>query len=143
MSYEQVIDQNERAAWVNNSSYYIPVYQGLITRPGGGWGAGGTQIGTLYPNEFYTTVPREYINARYYKIYFRNSSGVKTLGYIETEPGGWATGYEPWTNLQSHYVNYNSNGYSLQYLTAETINGVDYRIFTVKKSVNVKRPKGS
>lgn len=135
-------NQNIRAAWVNNSNYIIPVYSGLITRPGGGYGAGGTKIGSIYPAEFYTTAPRT-DNACYYKIYFRNSRGVQTLGYIETQPGGWGTDFEPWTDMQAEYVYYNSNGSYLQPSSSETIGGSSYRVFTVKKAVTCLYPDGS
>lgn len=136
---------NIRCAWVNKSSYQIPVYNSCTyTKPGGGHTAGGTQIGTLYPNEFYTTVPRDNDNnATYYKIYFRNKNGVKTLGYIETEPGGWSTGYEPWAQYQYEYAYYNSNGSSLVTSATTTINNVTYRVFTVKKAVTARYPNGN
>ena len=139
-------NMNVCAAWVNTSGYTIPVYSRCdIVRPGGSYGAGGEQIGTLYPNEFYCTAPRDTSaqNVDYAKIYFRNSSGNMQLGYIEPQPNGIATGYEPWYSNQSHYVNYNSNGSSLVYSSSENICGIDYRIFTVKKKVEVRYPSGA
>lgn len=144
MSYPMM---NVYAAWVNVSGYTIPVYSRCdIVRPGGSYGAGGEQIGTLYPSEFYCTAPRDSSanNVDYIKIYFRNRYGNMQLGYIEPQPGGISTGYEPWYSGQSHYVNYNSNGSSLvsSYNSRETIDGITYRIFTVKKSVEVRFPDG-
>lgn len=128
---------NVRAAWVNKSNYQIPVYDSLITRPGGSLGAGGNKIGTIYPNEFYVTAIRDEDskNVTYAKIYFRNSKGLQTLGYIDPEPGGISIGYEDWYEDQSHYINYNSNGYSLVSSKEEEIDGRSYRVFTVKKDV--------
>lgn len=139
-------NMNVYAAWVNASDSNIPVYDRCdITRPGGSNGAGGTQIGTIFPNEFYCTAPRDSTaqNVDYVKIYFRSRSGSMTLGYIEPQPDGIATGYESWYDSQSHYVNYNSNGYNLVYSASEVINGVSYRIFTVKKKVEFRYPNGS
>lgn len=135
---------NVRAAWVNMSSKQIPVYDSLITRPGGSLGAGGNQIGTIYPKEFYVTTIRDENskNVAYAKIYFRNSKGLQTVGYIDPEPGGISTGYEEWAEYQSHYVNYNSNGYDLVSSKEEKIDGRPYRIFTVKKEVKCVNNKG-
>ena len=137
-------NMNCYAAWVNHSSYQIPIYSGLITRPGGSAGAGGTQIGTIYPNEFYCTVPRDSTaqNVDYAKIYYRNSNHVAAYGYIEPQPGGIMTGYEPWYELQSHYINYNSNGSSLVTVQTEVIDGVSYSVFTVKEAVTMRYPSG-
>lgn len=134
------------AAWVNVSGYTIPVYSRCdVVRPGGSYGAGGTQIGTLYPNEFYCTAPRDTsaLNVDYAKIYFRNKYGNMQLGYIEPQPNGIATGYEPWYSGQSHYVNYNSNGSGLVESEKDTIDNIKYRIFTVKKAVEVRRSNGT
>lgn len=139
-------NMNCLAAWVNTSGYTIPVYSRCdVVRPGGTYGAGGTQIGTLYPNEFYCTAPRDTsaLNVDYAKIYFRNKYGNMQLGYIEPQPNGIATGYEPWYSGQSHYVNYNSNGSGLVPSFSDNLNGTDYRIFTVKKKVEVRYPGGS
>lgn len=138
-------NMNVRAAWVNISDYNIPVYSRCdVTRPGGSAGAGGEQIGTIYPDEFYCTAPRDSTakNVDYLKIYFRGRSGSMTLGYIEPQPGGIATGYEPWYSLQTHYVNRNSNGYGLVDSEAKEIDGVWYRLFTVKKEVEYRYPNG-
>lgn len=137
---------NVYAAWVNVSGYTIPVYSRCdIVRPGGSYGAGGEQIGTLYPSEFYCTAPRDTSaqNVDYAKIYFRNRYGNMQLGYIEPQPNGIATGYEPWYSGQSHYVNKNSNGSSLVDSVGKEIDGINYRIFTVKKKVEVRYPSGT
>ena len=110
-------NMNVYAAWVNTSGYTIPVYNRCdIVRPGGSYGAGGEQIGTLYPNEFYCTAPRDTSaqNVDYAKIYFRN-----------------------------RYVNKNSNGSSLVDSVGKEIDGINYRIFTVKKKVEVRYPSGT
>ena len=128
------------AAWVNKSSYSIAVYDRCdIIKPGGAaHGAGGNQIGTIYPNEFYTSVPRtvEWDNDEYIKICFRNSDGEQDVGYIEPRPGGIATMLEPWVDKQEHYADYNSNGYSLVSAETEVIGGRTYAIFTVKHTVD-------
>ena len=47
--------QNVKCAWVNRSNSNIPVYEDWVKNGGyaGGHTAGGDQIGTIYPNEFY------------------------------------------------------------------------------------------
>lgn len=135
---------NVYAAWVNVSSLKIPVYNDLTTRSDGTPGAGGDIIGRIYPNEFYCTYPRSSTaqNVDYISIVFRNSDGYMSSGYIESQPGGLATGYESWYASQSHYVNYNSNGYSLVPSVSETIDGTSYRVFTVNAEATYRRPNG-
>ncbi|GHU37880.1 hypothetical protein FACS1894105_10780 [Clostridia bacterium] len=135
--------ENQRVAWVNRSSTNIPVYSTLVSSPAhtGGHTVGGTQVGTIYPNEFYTLVPNDSFYITSFLIIFRNGSGSQTTGYIETSPGYTLDNYG-WVAYQEPYHYYNSNGSSLIASTSETIGGTSYRTFTVNKAVTYRNPSG-
>jgi hypothetical protein len=141
---------NSRVAWVNRSSSNIPVYEKTVSSQAhtGGITAGGAQIGTIYPNEFYTLIPNpenppftvNYITS--YQIIFRDGSGVQKTGYIETSPG-YTLGEYGWVSSQEPYHYFNSNGSSLVSSATESISGVTYRIFTVQKAVTYRNSAGT
>lgn len=141
---------NTRHAIVNRSSSQISVYEKLVSSGAhtGGVTAGGTRIGIIYPNEFYTLIPNpdnppaqiNYITS--YKIVFRNGNGVQRTGYIETSPG-YTLGAYAWAKNQEPFHYYNSNGSALVASTTETIGGSTFRIFTVKKAVTYRNPSGT
>ena len=135
---------NSNAAYVNRSGTSIPVYSKLVSSQihVGGHTAGGTQIGTIYPNEFYTVVPNSSSYITHFKIYFRNSSGVQTTGYIETSKGTTLGDYA-WSAYQEPYHYYNSNGSTLVSASTETIGGKRYYVFTVNKAVAYKDKDGN
>lgn len=78
-----------RQALVNRSSTKIPVYAKTVRSEvhTGALTAGGEQIGTIYPNEFYTIIPQDSPYITCYRIVFRTPGGVQAEGYIETSPG--------------------------------------------------------
>lgn len=142
---------NSRVAWINRSSSKIPVYEKTVSSQAhtGGVTAGGTQIGTIYQNEFYTLVPNpenppftvNYITS--YQIIFRDGNGAQKTGYIETQPNGVSNPMAPWYNSQEPYHYFNSDGSSLVSSATETIGGTSYRIFTVKKAVTYRNSAGT
>ena len=142
--------ENQRVAWVNRSSTNIPVYNSLVSSGAhvGGVTAGGGSAGAIYPNEFYTLVPNpenppfSYNNVTSYKIIFRNGSGNQTVGYIETNPGGYTNPMAAWLSSQEPYHYFNSNGSTLVSSASETISGSTYRIFTVNKAVTYRNSAG-
>lgn len=137
--------ENSRYAVVNRSSSRIAVYGSLISSGGhvGGLTAGGTKVGEIYPNEFYTVVPNSSPYITSFKIIFRNGNGNQTTGYIETNPDGYTNPMASWYNSQEPYHYYNSNGSSLDGSAKETINSTTYRIFTVKKAVTYRNSGGT
>ena len=122
-----------QGAWVNWTSYTIPVWNQVGDFGKGHHTAGGTQIGSLYPNEMYTTRIRGN-SLTYHEIRFRNSSGVMGTGYIETYPDGHTWPKAPWVTGQEPYHLLNSNGSSLVSAATEVIGGITYRLFTVHGS---------
>lgn len=137
--------ENVRYAAVNLSSMYIPVYSSLVYSGihVGGKTAGGTQIGKIYPNEFYTVIPNDSFYVTSFKIYFRNSSGQGTYGYIETSKGD-TLGRYAWDAHQHPYHYYNSNGSTLvESKKTVPINDKIYRIFTVTRDVSYRAPNGT
>lgn len=134
--------ENVQAAWVNRSSSTIPVYQGIGDFGAGHFTAGGTQIGSIYPNEMYTTRYRDnYLT--YYEIRFRNSSGNMTTGYIETLPQGYTYPEAAWVASQELYHYFNSNGSTLTTSATVSLDGVTYRKFTVNSAVTYRNPSGT
>lgn len=141
---------NARHAIVNRSGSNIPVYEKTVSSQihTGGLTAGGSQVGVIYPNEFYTLIPNpenppytvNYITC--YQIVFRDGNGVQRKGYIETSPG-YTLGAYAWAQYQEPYHYYNSNGSALTASQTETIDGTTYRIFTVKKAVTYRNPSGA
>jgi hypothetical protein len=141
---------NSRVAWVNRSTSNIPVYEKTVSSGAhtGGVTAGGTQIGTIYPNECYTLIPNpenppftvNYVTC--YQIIFRDGNGVEKKGYIETSPG-YTLGEYGWVSSQEPYHYFNSNGSSLVNSATENIGGVTYRIFTVQKAVTYRNSSGA
>lgn len=137
-----------RCALVNRSGTSFPVYEKLVQSGAftGGTTAGGKQIGTIYPNEFYTLIPNDSPNITSYRIYFNDPNGNRSVGYIETTSGysaGVVTSFA-WTNYQEPYHYYNSNGSSLA--NAPTINfgGTTHYVFTVHGSPRpYKNPAGT
>lgn len=127
---------NSKLFLVNRSGSNIPVYSELVhsSYHTGGITVGGTQIGTIYPNEFYVVFKNNSAYVTSYKIGFRNSSGAFTIGYIETSPGYSLDDYA-WAEYQEPFHYYNSTGSSLTYADTENINGSTYYVFTVKKAV--------
>ena len=142
--------ENQRVAWVNRSSTQIPVYGSLVKSSGhvGGLTPGGTQVGSIYKNEFYTLIPQpstiqspNYLT--WFEIIFRNGSGVERKGYIETQPNGVSNPLAGWVSSQEPYHYFNSNGSSLVSSATESIGGTTYRIFTVKKAVTYRNSAGT
>lgn len=130
--------ENARYAAVNRSSSNIPVYEKRVYSSvhAGTTTAGGKQIGTIYPNEFYTVIPNANQNITSYEIIFRNSSGIQAHGFIETIEA-WEAGVDsnyPWVKDQEPYNYYNSNGSTLVAAATEYINNEKYYIFTVNGS---------
>lgn len=133
---------DSQGAWVNRSSTIIPVYEGIGNFGAGHTTAGGTQIGSIYPGEFYTTRLRgNYLT--YHEIRFRNSNGTQATGFIETLPQGHTYPEAAWVATQEPYHYYNSNGSSLVVAPTMSIGNVTYRIFTVKKPVVYRDPNGN
>ncbi len=135
---------NSKVFLVNRSGSNIPVYEELVhsSYHTGSVTAGGDQIGTIYPNEFYLVFKNDSYYVSSYKIGFRNSNGNFAIGYIETCPGYSLDDYA-WAKYQEPYHYYNSNGSTLVESATETIQGKTYRIFTVKKTVNAVNSSGS
>jgi hypothetical protein len=135
---------NNRAAWVNRSSSNIPVYEKTVSSSihTGGLTVGGTQIGTIFPNEFYTLVPNSSFYITNYQIIFRDGNGVQKTGYIETSPG-YTLGDYAWVQYQEPFHFYNSNGSSLVASASENIGGTTMRVFTVKKAVIFRNSAGT
>lgn len=135
---------NSRVAWVNRASQSIPVYEKLISSQvhTGSITVGGAKIGAIYTDEFYTLVPNSSFYITSYKIYFRNSSGAQVTGYIESSPG-YTLGDYAWVQYQEPYHYYNSSGSALGISATESIGGVTYRIFTVKKAVTYRNSGGT
>lgn len=123
---------SSRQVLVNRSGTKIPVYEKTVHSGfhTGGLTAGGEQIGTIYPNEFYVIIPPDSPYITCYRIIFRNSKGVQAEGYIETSPGYSLDDYA-WAQYQESYHYYNSNGTTLVNAARETIDGTNYYIFTV------------
>ncbi len=134
---------NSRVAWVNRSNTNIPVYEKTVSSQihTGGITVGGTQVGVIYPNEFYTLVPNDSHYITNYLIIFRDGAGSQRTGYVESSPG-YTLGYYGWVQYQEPYHYYNSNGSSLTASATESISGKAYRIFTVKKAVTYRNPAG-
>lgn len=138
--------ENVNCIYVNNSNSYIPVYSSLVESQihVGGHTAGGTQIGKIYPKEFYTLIANSSHYTTNFKIVFRNSSGQKATGYIETSKG-YTLDYYGWVNRQDPYHFLNSNGSTLVNATTVNIPGASgnpYYVFTVKKKVACIDPNG-
>jgi len=134
---------NNRVAWVNRSGSNIPVYEKTVSSSfhTGGLTVGGSQIGTIAPNGFYTLIPNDSFYITSYQIIFRNSSGAQATGFIETSPG-YTLGDYAWVQYQEPYHFYNSNGTTLSASATESIGGTTYRIFTVEKAVTYRNPSG-
>lgn len=126
--------ENQRYAVVNRSSSYIPVYKELVHSSihTGGVTAGGSQIGKIYPNEFYLVFPNSSMYVTSFKIRFRDINGNPVYGYIETSEG-YTLDYYAWNAYQEPYNYYNSNGSTLVNATTATIDGKKQYIFTVTK----------
>lgn len=92
---------------------------------------GGTQVGVIYPNEFYTLVPNDSHYITNYLIIFRDGAGSQRTGYVESSPG-YTLGYYGWVQYQEPYHYYNSNGSSLTASATESISGKAYRILQLK-----------
>jgi hypothetical protein len=135
--------ENYRAAYVNRSGTTIPVYEKFVTNSlfNGNTTAGGAQIGTITPGEFYTLIPNSNGYQTSWKIVFRHN-GAKLNGVIESSKG-ITLGNQSWAASQEPYHYSNSNGSSLVNSTPQTINGTLYRIFTVNKAVTYRNPSGS
>lgn len=129
-----------RQALVNRSGSNIPVYETLVHSEVhvGGTTAGGTKIGTIYPNEFYTIIPNDSMYITSYKIIFRDPKGNQKFGYIETNPAITFDDYE-WAQYQEPYQYYNSDGKTLVSAAKETIDKKSYYIFTVHDSPRIYR----
>ena len=100
------MDIQSNNAWVNRSDTLIPVYETTVSSPihTGGVTAGGSQIGQIYANEFYTLIGEDnYVTCR--KICFRNSAGESASGFIETSPGTTLGNYD-WVNYQEPFAYY-------------------------------------
>lgn len=131
-------DRLERCAWVNRSNINIPVYSSLVPSGAhaGGQTAGGTKIGEIYSDEFFTSVPiGKYITT--VKIFFRGPNRTKMTGYIESS-SGYAMPDYPWVDSQKPYHYYNSNGSTLVSSPDIYINGSYYKVFTVKRPVSCR-----
>ena len=142
---------SDHLAWVNMSGTNIPVWGTLGDDYGFVMGEG-TQIGSIYPNEFYVTViPADYANANpnqaiyspYKEIRFRNSSGAMATGYINVYPQGATYPEATWLQYQEPYHYYNSNGSTLVKNTATSINGKTCYVFSIAKAVTYLDPSGS
>ncbi len=134
-----------RQALVNRSGSKIPVYEKTVRSSyhTGSLTAGGEQIGTIYPNEFYTIIPQDSPYITCYQIIFRNPKGVQTKGYIETSPGYTLDDYT-WAQYQEPYHYYNSNGSTLVKAARETIGSTNYYVFTVYGTARTYRnPAGT
>lgn len=121
-------------AWINRSGSIIPVY-GSLGSYVGHYGAGGEQIGSIYPNEMFTTQMGASYSQPYYTIRFRNRNGATATGYIETLPNGYTHDEAPWVPYQEPYHYYNSNGSALVSSASVTTGGKTYRKFTLTKSL--------
>lgn len=128
-------------AWVNLSGTLIPVYSSIVPSDGhvGTVTAGGSQIGTIYVNEYYTLIG-EQNNVTSRKINFRNSAGQWTYGYIETSPG-YTFGDYAWVKYQQGFADFcvSADGSSLA--PAGSING--YYAHGLRRSVTVLHPNGN
>lgn len=139
---------NSRCALVNRSGTSFPVYEKLVQSGAftGGITAGGSKIGEIMVNEFYTVVPNDSPYITSYRIIFQNPQGKQAVGYIETTTGysaGVDTDYA-WAKYQEPYHYYNSNGSTLVASTKETIGGKSYRIFTIYGSArSYRNPTGT
>ena len=135
--------ENYRVAYVNRSSTNIPVYEKFVQNSlfNQNVTAGGAQIGTITPNEFYTLIPNSSFYQTSWQIVFRHN-GVKLNGFIESSKG-ITLGNQPWAATQEPYHYYNSNGTTLVNSATETISGTTYRIFTVNKAVSYRNPNGT
>lgn len=135
--------ENTRYAVVNLSSTKIPVYSSLVHSSihTGAVTAGGSVIGHIHPNEFYTVIPNSSMYVTSFKIYFIDGNNTKRYGYIETSPGT-TLGYHSWNSKQYPYHYYNSNGSSLVSSKTTTIGGSTYRVFTVTRTINCLTPSG-
>lgn len=121
-----------RAAWVNKSSVQIPVYSGLKSSSihTGGQTVNGTQIGKIWPNEFFCSIGHDdYIT--WTKIKFRNSAGQIATGYIEEYPNGTTYSEATWVDKQKSYHNC-----SLTNSSPTTIGNNSCYIFKIKQQVN-------
>lgn len=132
-----------RQALVNRAGQSIPVYGKRVHQDGffGSLTVGGSKIGEIYPNEFFTIVPDESPNVTSYLIYFQNPSGKQATGYIETSRGMTLPDYE-WAAYQEPYQYYNSNGTTLVKAEREVIGGTNYYIFTVHSPRPYVTPSG-
>lgn len=133
---------NTRVAYVNRSRSQIPVYSSLVHSSvhTGSVTAGGSQIGRIYHNEFYTVIPNSSAYIASYEIVFRNSKGSEQHGYIETSLGYTLDDYS-WVKSQEVYHYTNSNGSSLVSAARQTIGGKNYYIFTASGSIKNYRKK--
>lgn len=66
-----------------------------------------------------------------------------TKGYIERLPQGYTWPEAGWVAYQEPFHFYNSNGSTLSASQTLTLRGVTYRVFTVKKSVEYRKPSGA
>jgi hypothetical protein len=118
-------------ALVNKYSSSLNVYSEIYS---------GTQIGTIYVNELYIAVPESPLNGYPYpqpfygvatKIYFRNSSGQETYGYLHHPEGG----QYPWKAQQGPYTMY----------PAGTVNlyGTTYYYYNVRRTEEIRKPDGT
>lgn len=132
-------DHRVRAAWINKSSVQIPVYSGLSSSSihTGGKTVNGTQIGKIWPNEFYCAIGHnDYIT--YTQIKFRSSSGNMVTGYIEEYPNGTTYNEASWVEKQEpyHYCSLTSS-------STTPIDNSRYYTFTVKSAVTAINSTGS
>lgn len=137
--------ENARYAVVNLSTTQIPVYSSLVESQAhvGGKTAGGTVVGKIYKNEFYTLIPNDSMYITSFKIYFRDGNGNCRYGYIETSPGYTLDDYA-WKAQQHPYHYYNSSGSALTASEQSVpINGIVHRVFTVARDVTYRAPNGT
>ncbi len=136
--------QNTQYAAVNLSSTTISVYSGTVSSSihVGGITAGGSVVGMIYPNEFYIVIPNSSAYITSFKIYFRDGNGNARYGYIETSKGTTLGDYS-WNAHQHPYHYYNTSGRVLvESEQTVPINGVIYRVFTVKRNVVYRNSSG-
>ena len=131
-------DVNPGAAWVNHSNHKITVWSSKISAPGGGLTAGGTQIGSILPNEMYVSRKSSANTDCFVEIWFLNTAGQVLSGYLATYPNGKSSAPSAWRASQQLYHTRKSNGTTLVNNTNTTqipgANGT-FNIFDIVKDV--------
>ena len=130
-------DINESWAWVNKGTRNIPVYSSHTTdKQSGIEFPSGSQIGTIYPNEMYTTVKQKTIGWAVQECTFRNSSGQCAKGWIHTNNGYMADPPAYYFDQKAYHL-CNSNGTALVDSEIIDLNGKKHRQFKVNKAITM------